>query len=293
MNDQQARTRTGKDGSAKDEASLAAEVASAKDYTIAAVDRALLVLEALGDRPGQGVTQLSKALGMTKSIVFRLLQTLEDRGFVFRDPEHAVYSLGYRVGVLGERVGRDGSLLFAARPVMDALRDRTSENVNLVVREGLRSLVLATRAGHHSIRLFAQAGRNGPLHAGGGSLCLLAYSDVSVVDAVLASPLEAFTPHTITDRDRLRQALARIRANGYNIALNDLDEGAFSVAAPIIGANGDVIASISVAGAMARLDEERREAYIRAATEAAREISSKLSLHRGDPSAPAGLRSIA
>lgn len=265
-----------------------------KDYRIAAVDRALLVLEALGEKPGQGVTQLSKSLGMTKSIVFRLLQTLEDRGFVFRDPDQAVYSLGYRVGVLGERVGRDGSLLFAARPVMDALRDRTSENVNLVVREGLRSLVLATRAGHHSIRLFAQAGRYGPLHAGGGSLCLLAHSDSAVVEAVLATPLEAFTPQTITDRDKLRQALVRIRANGYNIALNDLDEGAFSVAAPIVGANGDVIACISVAGAMARFDEERRETYIQAALGAAEQISSKLSLHRSEPAgAPAAMRSTA
>ena len=254
-----------------------------RDYRIAAVDRALLVLEALGEKPGQGVTALSKSLGLTKSIVFRLLQTLEERGFVFRDPELAVYSLGYRVGVLGERVGRDGSLLFAARPVMDALRDRTSENINLVVREGSRSLVLATRAGHHSIRLFAQAGRNGPLHAGGGSLCLLAFADQSVIDAVLSGPLEAFTPYTITDRDKLRQLLDRIRTNGFNIALNDLDEGAFSVAAPIMGPHDDVIASISVAGAMVRFDEERREHYILAAREAAAEISSKLSLHPGDP----------
>jgi DNA-binding IclR family transcriptional regulator len=263
-----------------------------KDYTIAAVDRALLVLEALADRPGQGVTQLSNALGMTKSIVFRLLQTLEDRGFVFRDPDHAVYSLGYRIGVLGERVGRDGSLLVAARPVMDALRDRTSENVNLVMREGLRSLVLATRAGHHSIRLFAQAGRHGPLHAGGGSMCILAYSDPSVVEAVLANPLEAFTPFTITDREKLRQALARIRANGYNIALNDLDEGAFSVAAPIFGSDEKAIACISVAGPVVRFDEERRDRYIRAALDAAAEISSKLSLHRSDP-VSAERRSIA
>lgn len=265
-----------------------------KDYRIAAVDRALLVLEALGDHPGQGVTALAKSLGLTKSIVFRLLQTLEDRGFVYRDPDLAVYSLGYRVGVLGERVGRDGSLLYAARPVMDALRDATSETVNLVVREGTRSLVLATRAGRHSIRLYAQAGRNGPLHAGGGSLCILAYSDESVVEAVLARPLEAYTPYTITDRDKLRQALARIRANGYNIALNDLDEGAFSVAAPVHGADGAVIAAISVAGAVVRFDEERRESYIQAAIDAANEISSKLSLHRTDGGGtPTALRSIA
>lgn len=251
-------------------------------YKIAAVDRALVLLEALADRPGQGVTALSKSLGMTKSIVFRLLQTLEDRGFVYRDPEHAVYSLGYRIGVLGERVGRDGSLLFAARPVMDALRERTSENINLVVREGPRSLVLATRAGHHSIRLFAQAGRNGPLHAGGGSLCLLAYCDDAFVKTALSGPLEAFTPYTVTDPEKLRQLLDRIRMNGYNIALNDLDDGAFSVAAPIIGANGEVIAAISVAGAMVRFNEERRESYIQAVREAAEQISAKLSLRQSD-----------
>lgn len=253
-----------------------------KDYRIAAVDRALLVLEALADQPDQGVTALAKSLGLTKSIVFRLLHTLEERGFVFRDPERAVYSLGYRVGVLGERVGREGSLLSAARPVMDALRDRTSENVNLVVRDGLRSLVVATREGLHSIRLFAQAGRNGPLHAGGGSLCILAFSEKSIIDQVLASPLEAFTPYTITDREKLRQALERIRTNGCNVAINDLDEGAFSVAAPIIAADGDVIAAISVAGAVVRFDEERREAYMQAVLAAAGEISQRLSLHRSD-----------
>jgi IclR family KDG regulon transcriptional repressor len=263
------------------------------NYKIAAVDRALSVLEALADQPDQGVTALAKSLGMTKTIVFRLLQTLEDRGFVFRDPERAVYSLGYRVGVLGERVGRDGSLLFAARPVMDALRDRTLENVNLVVREGHRSLVLATRPGHHSIRLFAQAGRNGPLHAGGGSLLVLAYADASVIDAVLAEPLEAFTPYTITDREKLRETLERIRANGYNIALNDLDEGAFSVAAPIYGNDGEVIAAISVAGAVARYNEEKRAIYLKAVRDAAAAISSKLSIHPSDTHMAVPVKSIA
>lgn len=264
-----------------------------KNYTIAAVDRALMVLEALAESPSQGVTQLAKSLGMTKSIVFRLLQTLEDRGFVSRDADRLTYSLGYRIGVLGERVGKEGGLLVAARPVMDALRDRTSENVNLVVREGLQSLVLATRAGHHSIRLFAQAGRNGPLHAGGGSLCVLAHSGPEVIEAVLASRLESFTPYTITEKARLLQTLERIRANGYNIALNDLDEGAFSVAAPIIGSDDQVIAAISVAGAMVRFDEERRERYIRAALDAAAVISSKLSLHQNDPATLSAIRTSA
>jgi DNA-binding IclR family transcriptional regulator len=250
-----------------------------KDYKIAAVDRALALLEALADRPDQGVTSLAKSLGMTKSLVFRLLHTLEERGFVSRDPEHAEYALGYRIGVLGERLGKDGALLYAARPVMDVLRDKTSENVNLVVREGLKTYVLATRAGRHSIRLFAQARRHPPRPPGGRARGRHAKTHPAGIHTAPSQPLEAFTPYTITDRTKLRQMLERIRANGYNIVLNDLDEGAFSVAAPITGADGTIIASISVAGAVARFDEERRESHLKAALEAAAEISERLSIH--------------
>nr|WP_281378095.1 IclR family transcriptional regulator C-terminal domain-containing protein [Martelella radicis] len=128
------------------------------------------------------------------------------------------------------------------------------------------------------MRLFAQAGRFGPLHAGGSSQLLLAYADPAVIEDVLSRPLETFTPYTITDPDKLRQTLERIRASGYNIVTNDLDEGAFSVAAPIKGADGTVTASISIAGAVMRLDEERRAANLEAALEAGRRISEKLAV---------------
>lgn len=249
-----------------------------RDYTIAAVDRALSVLEALAEQPQQGVTDLSKRLGLTKTIVFRLLSTLETRGFVVREGEKAVYSLGYRIGVLGEQAGAQNSLLAAARPVMERLRDETSENINLVIREGRHSLVLATLAGHHSMRIFANPGRYGPLHAGGGSLLLLAFAPDDLRARVLAEPLERFTATTATDPQELRERLETIRADGFHIAINDLDEGAFSIAAPIRNAAHDVIASLSVAGAMARYDETKRRRYLQLAQSAAAEISGKLGL---------------
>ena len=251
---------------------------SSKDYTIASVDRAVTVLEALADQPGQGVTQLGKRLGMTKTLVFRILSTLEARGFVTREPELATFSLGYRVGVLGERAGEQNVLLGAARPVMERLREDTAENINLVVREDDRSLVLATLAGHHAIRIFAVSGRHGPLHAGGGSLLLLAWAPPTVQAEVISRPLKRFTPNTTTEPEQLATLLAQIRADDYNIALDDLDEGAFSIAAPIRNNSSRVVAALSVAGAVARLNDVRRETYLRLVREAAAEISARLSL---------------
>ncbi|MFN3641396.1 MAG: IclR family transcriptional regulator [Gemmobacter sp.] len=248
------------------------------DYTIAAVDRALLVLESLAEHPRQGVTALARRLGLTKTIVFRLLSTLEARGFVVREGDQAVYSLGYRMGVLGERAGQQNMLLAAARPVMERLREETSENINLIVREGQQSLVLATLAGRHAIRIFALAGRHGPLHAGGGSLLMLAWAPHSVRNAVVSGPLQRYTVDTITDPAALWERLEAIRAQDFNIAVNDLDEGAFSIAAPIRDTVGNVIAAISVAGAIARLDDDRQRRYLDLVRAAARDITGKLGI---------------
>lgn len=247
-----------------------------RDYTIAAVDRAMRVLEALAEKPDQGITELAQRLDLTKSLVFRIIATLEARAYISRDPAAATFSLGYRAAILGKRAEQQKALLLAAQPEMDRLNETTAENVNLLVRDGTQTLVIGTREGRHSMRLFAQVGRHGPLHAGGGSKLLLAFAPAEIQRKVLAGELTRYTPHTLVDAAEIEALLHKIRARGWHIAQDDLDEGAFSVAAPIRSAGGDVVAAISVAGALARFDENRRNRYLDAVTLAAQAISAKL-----------------
>jgi IclR family KDG regulon transcriptional repressor len=245
-------------------------------YTIEAVDRALLVLEALAERPDIGVTELAKQLGFTKTLTFRLLQTLEERGFVAKDDGQAHYTLGYRLAYLGSCVDERQSVVVAASSIIDKLRDQTDENINLIVRDGTRILILATRESRQSMRLFAQVGRRGPLHAGGGSTLLLAYAPNDIIDDVLAAPLKRYTPATVTDPDKLRAILGTIRENGFHLAQDDLDIGAYSIAVPVLGAHNEVVAALSVAGPNARLDPARQESHLSAARAAAALISARL-----------------
>ena len=109
-------------------------------------------------------------------------------------------------------------------------------------------------------------------------MLLLAFAPEELKNAILEGPLEQFTAATATDAEELGKRLEMIRADGFNIAINDLDEGAFSIAAPIVDASQEVIASLSVAGAMARYDESRRRRFLSLVQSASAEISGKLGL---------------
>lgn len=252
-------------------------------YTITSVDKAVTLLEALAEHPDVGVTRLAEVTGATKSHVFRLLFTLEQRGYVLKDPATRSYRLGYRALYLGQHAREQTSLVETARPTMDALRDASGENVHLIVRDGTRSICVALRQSQAHLRLYAEVGRHGPLHAGGGSVLLLAFAPEEVREEVLVGPLPAYTSTTVTDPDELRTLLARVRRQGWHEAVEDLDEGAFSIAAPIRDHNGEVRAAISVAGPLARLDDATAQRHRTLALEAAEDISRRL----GNVPAPA------
>lgn len=251
-------------------------------YKIAALDAALELLEAMARNPGVGVTRLAELTGSTKSHVFRMLYTLEQRGYVARNEATRGYNLGYRALLLGEQAKGQTDLVQVAKPLMDALTQKAAENTHLIVRAGSRSLTLAVSQGPHNLGLYAQPGRLGPMHAGGGSKVLLAHAPQDVQDEVLGSELEKFTDWTVVEPKRLRRILLEIRQSGYHVCEHDLDEGAFSVAAPIRDHSGEVVAAISIAGPVLRLDETRLEAHIEAVRQAAEDISVLIGAPRGD-----------
>jgi IclR family KDG regulon transcriptional repressor len=245
-------------------------------YTISSLDKALTILEVLANRPGSGVTDIAQQTGSTKSQVFRLLYTLEQRGYVRKDVVTRTYSLGYRTLYLGDKTRQQMNLIEATSHVLDELADACGENVHLLERDGQNCVCVALRQSSQSLRLYAQVGRRGPLHAGGGSTVLLAYAPEEVREAVLASQLEVFTPLTVTDPERLRRILSRVREQGYHDSRDDLDEGAYSIAAPIRDHQGVVVAALSIAGPVSRLNDSVSSVHRRLVIEYAEKASVAL-----------------
>ncbi len=223
------------------------------EYTISSVDRALALLEVLAEHPNAGVTAIAELTGNTKSMVFRVLFTLEQRGYVRKDPATRTYALGYRTLYLADKAGNQISLIRVAQPHMDRLSKLCNENVHLFVREGTGCICVAISETPQQLRLSASIGQRSMLHTGGAPKTLLAFAPDEIQQAVLDSELPAYTPATITDPEILRKLLRKIRRDGFHESRSDKDAGAFSIAAPICDYSGEVIAALSIAGPESRL----------------------------------------
>lgn len=245
-------------------------------YTISAVDRAFALLEALAENADIGVTELAERTGNTKSLVFRLLYTLEARGYVQKDPATRTYALGYRALYLADHVRQQSRLIVAAQPYLDSLVEETHENVFLVVRDDIHSVCIAMRESPQPLRLSARRGERVPLHVGGGPKVLLAFAPEVVQQQVLQGELTGYTETSITDPKTLAAALADIRATDFNRSFGELDPDAFSFAAPVRGHDGIVAAALSVAGPVRRITEDAANHHASCVKDAAAGLSRDL-----------------
>jgi DNA-binding IclR family transcriptional regulator len=141
-------------------------------------------------------------------------------------------------------VARD--LRDTALPFLQDLGAATGQVVHLVVLDGHQALFLERLTGHAEVCVRSRVGRRLPLHASGPGKVLLAHAPQKFVDAVVARGLRRMAARTITDPSRLALALAEVRGTGYCFSRDEMTDGAASVAAPITGPGGDVVASVSV-----------------------------------------------
>ena len=242
---------------------------------VQSVDRALGILEVLARTGESGVTELAVELGVHKSTAFRLVATLEAHRLVEQTSDRGRYRLGMGILRLAGATTARLDLVQEARPISRQLAADTGETVNIAVLAESSALYLDQIAGSSALQSHNWVGQHIPLHATSNGKVLLSGLDESGLDAALGK-LASYTPHTITGRAKFRDELARVREQGYAVAVDELEIGLTAVAAPIRNAHGDVVASMSVSGPSFRLPEDRVGEVVRLVVTAAVEVSHRL-----------------
>ena len=211
-----------------------------------AADRLLAVLEAFDHRhPTLSLTEIAHRADLALATAHRLVATLTAWGALERD-DTGGYHVGLRLYELAALAPRGIGLRQAAMPFLEDLYEATHENVHLAVRDGLEVVYIERLSGRSAVGVRSQVGARWPLHATGVGLALLAHGSPDLQEQVCGQTLTAFTPFTVTDPERLRRMLADVRRTGCAVSDRQITDDALSVAAPVRGPRGDVVAAVSV-----------------------------------------------
>lgn len=239
---------------------------------IQSVERAARVLQVLAAGGwAMGVSEIAQATGLGKSTAHRLLASLTRAEFVRLEPRTRRYSLGHGLMQLTTTWLQGVEIRTAAIPHLRSLRQKTGETVSLNVRDGDSRVAVERLDTSHEIRFVAELGQALPLHIGASGKAILANLPETELHDVLERTVIAKTAER-----SLRTELAGIRRRGVACTSGERLPGTRSIAAPVFGADGAVVASVSILSIQSRLQGVDEAPFRKLARAAAANISSDL-----------------
>ncbi|HEY8368012.1 MAG TPA: IclR family transcriptional regulator [Thermodesulfobacteriota bacterium] len=254
------------------------------DYIIQSVSHALDLLEEFrGDTDELGVTELSKKLKLHKNNVFRLLATLESRGYIEQNKATENYRLGLKSLELGQTFINQMGLLRQARPVMENLVDQVNETTYVgIVRENY-AVYLDVVEAKQTVRVVSRVGARLPVYCTALGKVQLAYDSEEEVEQMLGTKeLKRYTENTITDVSKLIKHLKEVAEQGYAVDNREFEPDVKCIAAPIRDYTRRVVGGITVSGPASRLTDERIEKeLVPLVKRAGAEISTRLGYEIG------------
>jgi DNA-binding IclR family transcriptional regulator len=242
------------------------------------VQKAITLLRATAaSADGTSVSAVARAAGLPRATALRLIQTMEREGLLLRVPQDDRVLLGPELVRLARRVDMGTVLREVARGPLGELREAVRETVTLsvVAADGGLDLVYQVDGPHHLVPR-SWLGQRFPAHASSSGKLLLSTVDEQRLERFLRDPLPALTPHTITSRRALREALEQDRARGFSSTVDELEEGLAGVSVGIFSDAGVLLGVVNVTGLSQRFDEAARRRAVEHMRDAAGDIEAAL-----------------
>jgi DNA-binding IclR family transcriptional regulator len=248
------------------------------DSPSTSVDRALRILEAVASRDGGlSNSQIHRLLHIPKSSASYILRTLEQRGYVRREPSTAKYRLGLQVLSLSRGVVSGLGVRDLALPLLDSLVEHTRLTAHLAVLDHGRAVYIEKVDAPGFIKMDIWVGRHMDLHCTSVGKALAAHLPKSNLEAVIHQHgLPKRGPKTITTVARFLSELDKVRQQGYALDDEENNAGVRCVAAAVLDSAGEAQAAIGVSGTTTQIGEDALPKIAELVREAARKLSKRL-----------------
>jgi len=214
---------------------------------VQSLERAFDILEILSnERDGLPLTEIGRRLGLPKSTVFRLLDTLGERGYVERSLANGNYKLGLEFIGLSSLYLNSLDLKVEAQPFLMRLSQDTGKTVFLAILQGNEVVYIDKAETFSSLRKYSIIGERKPLYCTGlGKAFLMTLADEEVRGLLAGQTFKKLTEDTVTDMQTLLQRLAESRERGWVLDDREIEPDIRCIAAPVRDYSGRAIAAIS------------------------------------------------
>ncbi|MBS0558810.1 MAG: IclR family transcriptional regulator [Proteobacteria bacterium] len=250
--------------------------AAARDpYLLESLRKGLEVIDCFARQESWSLAQLAGSLRQSKATIFRILHTLESVGYVAKDRQTGRYSLGMRFHTLGSAALRHEHLRWHSLAPLQDLAAATGETVHVGILYDGEAICVQAAQGTRLVRMHAFVGKRTAAHASAlGKVLLAALPSDQAAAAVARRPFVRFTPSTIADLPALLAELDRVRAQGFALDDEEMEQGLRCLGVPIVDGTGRAAAALALSAPASRMDPARIGELLPQLREAASRIAA-------------------
>lgn len=253
---------------------------SKQPEAVSSVMKVFGILQALGEQKEIGITELSQRLMMSKSTVYRFLQTMKTLGYVSQEGEADKYALTLKLFELGAASLEHVDLIDLCDKEMQKISHQTNEALHLGALDENGIIYIHKIDSGYNLRMQSRIGRRNPLYSTAIGKVLLAYRDEDFVrEALNGVEFVKHTDKTLENIDQLLSELKDVKVNAYAEDNEEQEPGLRCLAAPVFDRFGNVIAGLSISLPTIRFDEKRKSYYVDLLQTASRTVSDQLGFH--------------
>jgi IclR family KDG regulon transcriptional repressor len=229
-----------------------------QSYVIQSVTNALNLLEEFkGDRDELGVTELSNRLKLHKNNIFRLLATLEAKGYIEQNKATENYRLGVKTLELGQTFINQLGLVRQAKPLLKEIAAECNEMAYIGTIRQNSVVYLDVEEPNQTVKVANRVGWRLPIHCTAIGKAQIAYSSEEELQKLgILNNMDKFTSNTIVDKGVFLKHLKEISKLGYAVDNEEYNLGVKCVGVPVRDYTGRVVGGISVSGPSFRMTDE-------------------------------------
>ncbi|MCH3918487.1 MAG: IclR family transcriptional regulator [Spirochaetia bacterium] len=245
-------------------------------YSIKAVMRCFQILDFAADHNGPiSIPDVCTALDTNSNMAFRLLNSLESSGYMVKDATTGLYSVSLKTLKLSRRALQSLVIRKVTMPYLELLWNQYPKaNANMAVFHQDEVLMLDRVDTQTTPRTYFTPGRVLPFHCSGlGKVLTCSLPEKEIDKLIKEKGLKKYTENTITDPDRLKEELRKVKEEGVGRDRNEFMQGDNCSAVPIFGHEGAIVAAISLSSLSTNMSADEIEAAIPVLKDTATKIS--------------------